>query len=70
MTDKRSPSQAQDRLVPATAFTYVDCDVPPGMRLDEWRRARNRARRTAKTDARHDRRKARAAGLRGRISQR
>jgi hypothetical protein len=70
MTDKRSPRQAQDRLVPAAAFTYVHCDVPPGMRLDEWRRTRDRARRTAKADARHDRRKARAASLRRRISQR
>jgi hypothetical protein len=63
MTEERSPRHAQDRLVPATAFAYVDCDVPPDMRLDEWRRAQNRARRAAKTDARRDRRKARIANL-------
>jgi hypothetical protein len=28
-----------------TSFAYVDCDVPAGQSLDEWRRQRDAARR-------------------------
>ena len=32
----------------ATSFSYVDCDVPEGQSLREWRRERNAARRVAR----------------------
>jgi hypothetical protein len=51
----------EDRLLPATAFVYVHCDVPASMTLDEWRLGRGRARRAARLDARRERRAARAA---------
>jgi hypothetical protein len=53
-----------DRVVAATGFAYMHCDVPTGMRLDHWHAARNRARRSAETHARRERRKALAATLR------
>jgi hypothetical protein len=31
----------------ATSFAYVDCDVPEGQTLAEWRRERDAARRAA-----------------------
>jgi hypothetical protein len=73
MTNARSPLQdllVEGRVVPATALAYVHCDVPAGMRLDEWRRARNRARRAAEIDARRARRTALVANLRRWIGQR
>jgi hypothetical protein len=67
MTNAPSPLQElllDDRLVHATGFAYMHCDVPAGMRLDQWRIARNRARRTAEVHARRERRKALLANLR------
>ncbi len=58
------------RIAPATAFAYVDCDVPAGMTLDEWRLARNRARRAAPLDACRERRAAVVANLRRYIGRR
>ena len=60
----------EDRLLPATAFAYVHCDVPTSMTLDEWRHARNRARRAAALDARHRRRAALVANLRRCVGRR
>jgi hypothetical protein len=60
----------EDRVVPATAFAYVHSDVPASMTLDEWRLARNRARRAVKLDAHRQRRAALGAGLRRSIGQR
>jgi hypothetical protein len=60
----------EDRLLPATAFAYVQCDVPASMTLDEWRCARNRARRAARLDARRERRAALVANLRRWIGRR
>jgi hypothetical protein len=61
---------AADRLLPATAFAYVHCDVPASMTLDDWRRARNRARRAAEIELRRERRAALVASLRRCIGQR
>jgi hypothetical protein len=66
---KNAPSSLQellvdDRLVAATGFAYMHCDVPAGMRLDQWHAARNRARRSAEMRARCERRKALVADLR------
>jgi len=36
-------------LLAATGFAYMQSDVPPGVTLDEWRHARNRARRVRHT---------------------
>jgi hypothetical protein len=60
----------EDGLLPATAFAYVHCDVPESMTLDEWRLARNRARRTASLDAHRERCAALVASLRRCIGQR
>jgi hypothetical protein len=60
----------EDGVLPATAFVYVHCDMPAGMTLDEWRLARNRARRAAPLVAHRERRTALVANLRGRIGQR
>ena len=60
----------EDRVATATAFVYVHCDVPAGMTLDEWRLARNRARRAAELDARREGRGALVANLRRWIGQR
>jgi hypothetical protein len=54
----------EDRVLPATAFAYVHCDVPATMTLDEWRRARGRARRAAAVELRRERREALVANLR------
>jgi hypothetical protein len=73
MTNARSPLRdllVEDRVVAATGFAYMHCDVPAGMRLDEWRRARNRARRAAEINARRERREALVANLRRCIGQR
>jgi hypothetical protein len=73
MAKTRSPLQdllVQDRVVPASAFAYVQCDVPLGMRLDEWRRERNRARRAAELEAHRARRQALVAHLRRCIGRR
>jgi hypothetical protein len=66
-TDAGGQSRREARCMtgkrpPLHAFAYVHCDVPEGMRLDEWRRARNRGRRT--------RGKALVANLRRWIGQR
>jgi hypothetical protein len=53
-----------ERALAATAFAYVHCDVPAGMTLAEWRRARNRARRAAEIEARRERRAALVMSLR------
>jgi hypothetical protein len=53
-----------DRVLAATGFLYVHCDVPTGMRLDQWHFARNRARRAAVIHARRQRRAALVANLR------
>jgi hypothetical protein len=53
-----------DRLLAATGFAYVHCDVPAGMRLDQWHFALNRARRAAAIHARRERRKAIVENLR------
>jgi hypothetical protein len=64
---RNAPSPLRDvvenRVLPATAFAYVHCDVPTSMTLDEWRRGRNRARRAAELDARRERRAALVATL-------
>jgi hypothetical protein len=60
----------EDRLLPATAFAYVHCDVPASMTLDEWRLGRNRARRAARLGARRERRPGLVANLRRWIGQR
>jgi hypothetical protein len=44
---KNTPSPRQslrvdDRVLAATGFAYVHCDVPSDMRLDQWHFARNR----------------------------
>jgi hypothetical protein len=73
MRTARSPLRdlvVEDVVLPATAFVYVDCDVPAGMTLDEWRRSRNRARRIALLDAHRERRAALVANLRRCIDQR
>jgi hypothetical protein len=59
----------EDRVLPATAFAYVQCDVPASMTLDEWRLAGNRARRAARLDARRERRAALVANLRRCVGQ-
>ena len=59
-----------NRVVPATAFAYMQSDVPAGMTLSEWRVARSRARRTADLDARRQRRAALVAKLSRWIDQR
>ena len=72
MTNARSPLRdllVEDRLVAVTGFAYMHCDVPAGMRLDEWRRARNRARRAAEIDARRARRRALVDNLRHCVGQ-
>jgi hypothetical protein len=73
MAKTRSPLQdllGKDRVVPASAFAYVQCDVPSDMRLDEWRRERNRARRAAQLEAHRARRRALVAHLRRCIGRR
>jgi hypothetical protein len=60
----------EDRVLPATAFGYVHCDVPASVTLDEWRRARNHARLAARLEARRERRAALVANLRRWIGQR
>jgi hypothetical protein len=73
MRNAPSPLRAlvmEDRLLPATAFAYVHCDVPASMTLDEWRRARNRARRAGEIELRRERRAALVANLRRCIGQR
>lgn len=67
MTNTPSPRQGllvADGDVPAIAFAYVQCDVPAGMSLGEWRVARNRARRAAEIETHRARPKALAANLR------
>jgi hypothetical protein len=67
MSNAPSPLQGlvvDDRVLAATAFAYMHCDVPAGMRLDQWRLARNRARRAAEIHARRERREALVANLR------
>jgi hypothetical protein len=66
MTNSPSPLREAlaDRLLPATGFAYMHCDVPAGMRLDEWHVARVRARRAAQIDARRERRRALVGNLR------
>jgi hypothetical protein len=67
MTNTPSPLQSlriDDRILAATGFSYVHCDVPSDMRLDQWHVARNRARRAAEMSARRERRKAIVANLR------
>jgi hypothetical protein len=67
MNTTSSPFEAllvDDRLAAVTGFAYVQCDVPAGMRLDQWHAARNRARRSAETRARRERREALVAHLR------
>jgi hypothetical protein len=49
-------------LLAATGFAYIQSDVPPGVTLDEWRRARNLAR--------PERRRPLVASLRHRIGRR
>jgi hypothetical protein len=71
---RNAPSQlsgvfVEERVLPAS-FAYVHCDVPASMTLDEWRRARNGARRAAESEARRERRAARVATLRRCIGQR
>jgi len=63
-------SNVPSPLADATAFAYIHCDVPANMTLDEWRLARNRARRAAATESRRERRTARVAGLRRWIGRR
>jgi hypothetical protein len=73
MRNAQSPLRGlvvEDRVLPATAFAYVQCDVPASMTLDEWRRAGNRARRAARLDARCERRAALVANLRQCIGRR
>ena len=65
---RNAPSQhrdviVQERVLPAS-FAYIHCDVPANMTLREWRLARNRARRTAESKGRRERRAALVATLR------
>jgi hypothetical protein len=60
----------EDRVLPATAFAYLHCDVPASMTLAEWRRTRNRARPAAEIERRRERRAALLAHLRRGIGQR
>jgi hypothetical protein len=60
----------EDRVLPAAAFLYVQRDVPVGVTLDEWRLARDGARRGARLDARRERRAALVAHLRRWIGRR
>lgn len=64
------PDLVEDRVLPATAFAYVHCDVPASLTLDEWRLARNCGRRAARLDARRERRAALVANLRRCVGQR
>jgi len=67
MTNTPSPLRSlhvDDSVLAATGFAYVHCDVPAGMRLDQWHHARNRARRAAAIRARRERRNAVVANLR------
>jgi hypothetical protein len=71
---RNAPSPLRDlvvenRVVPAAAFAYMQCDVPAGMTLREWRLARSRARHAAEIDARRRRRAALVANLRRCIGQ-
>ena len=52
------------------AFVYVQCDVPAGVTLDEWRVARNHARRAPRPDAHRERRAGLVANLRRWIDRR
>ncbi len=47
-----------------TTLIYVDCDIPDGMTLVEWRRDRDAAERTARHEAREARAAKRAAARR------
>jgi hypothetical protein len=58
----------EERALPVAAFVYVQCDVPAGVTLDEWRVARNHARRAP--DAHRERRTALVANLRRWIDRR
>jgi hypothetical protein len=60
----------EERVLPVAAFVYVHCDVPAGVTLDEWRLARNHARRAARPCAHRERRAALVANLRRWIGQR
>jgi hypothetical protein len=70
---RNAPSPLSDVFVEervlTASFAYVHRDVPASMTLDEWRRARNRARRAAESEARRERRAARLATLRRCIGQ-
>ena len=67
MNNAPSPLQSfriDDRVLAATGFAYMHCDVPSDMRLDQWHFARNRARRAAAIHARRERRRAIVDNLR------
>jgi hypothetical protein len=73
MSNAPSPLRAllvEDRVLPATAFAYVHCDVPASMTLDEWRLARSRARCAAAIELRRERRAILVANLRRCIGRR
>jgi hypothetical protein len=55
-------------LFSSTAFMYVNCDVPEGMTLREWRRAREDARREQRRVHRTRRAAAYLPRLRGRFA--
>jgi hypothetical protein len=55
-------------LFSSTAFVYVNCDVPEGMTLREWRRAREDARRKQRRAGRARRAAAYRPRLRGRLA--
>jgi hypothetical protein len=46
---------------------YVDCDIPDGMTLVEWRTAKVRAARRSREEAREARSQARRAALKRRL---
>ena len=58
------------RTARTTAFVYVHCDVPPSMTLDEYRLARNRARRASRPEAHGERRGVLVPNLRRWIGER
>ena len=52
---------------PHSPLIYVDCDIPDGMTLVEWRATKDRADRHAREEAREARSQARRVALKRRL---